>query len=92
MLNCGQTKMADKKREDKSSDEEESVESAGTTRSCPICGHGNYRYPRGVHTHIQKKHPGYKKMSEMKLKISEACRAEKRKCPNCNSLQSNLNR
>ena len=66
LIYCGQTKMANKKKEDKSSDEEES---AGTTRSCPICGHGNYRYARGVHTHIQKKHPGYKKMSEMKMKI-----------------------
>ena len=77
-------------KEGSSSDEE--ADNSSGKKSCPICGYGNYKYARGVHTHIQRKHPGYKKLSEMKMKISEACRAEKRRCPNCNSLQANLSR
>ena len=68
-------KKRDPPKEDGTSDEDEPQNSE--RKSCPICGHGNYKYARGVHRHITRKHPGYKKLSEMKLKISEACRAEK---------------
>ena len=77
-------------KEDGTSDDDEPQNS--DRKSCPICGHGNYKYARGVHNHIRKKHPHYKQLYEMKTKISEACRHEKRRCPNCNSLQANLSR
>ena len=60
-------------------------------KSCPICGHGNYKYGHGVQWHIKKKHPEYKKFS-FEMKQSEACRAERTKCPNCNSWQARLSR
>ena len=84
-------KKRDPPKEDGTSDDDDEPQNS-ERKSCPICGHGNYKYPRGVHYHIQRKHPGYTKLSENKLKISEACRAEKVRCPNCNSLQANLSR
>ena len=74
------------------SEEEEEEEEASTSSSCPICGHGHYKHPRSVHQHIKRKHPGYKKLSEMKVRISEATRMLKEKCPHCQAMRTQLKR
>ena len=57
-------------KEDTSDDDEEEPQNSDR-KSCPICGHGNYKYARGVHYHIRKKHPHYKQLYEMKNKIKK---------------------
>ena len=42
--------------------------------------------------HSLRKHPGYKKLADMKMRIQQACKEDKKTCPNCNVSVANLSR
>ena len=42
--------------------------------------------------HYLRKHPGYKKLADMKMRITQACKEDKKTCPNCNLSVTNLSR
>lgn len=42
--------------------------------------------------HSLRKHKGYKKLADMKMRIQQACKEDKKTCPNCNVSVANLSR